>query len=132
MFNSIAEQKTYIRNYFASSFKKPENEPDSLDGCIENFLGPEILVHPLTRNLKLSDDERIRLEADLTYEELDVSLEGANCKSAAGIDGISTAFIKRFWYIFRAPLLKYANTAFTRGTLTQNFKTAIIKLRLTG
>jgi hypothetical protein len=110
------------------TFKKPENEPDSLDGCIEHFLGPDILAHPLTRNLKLSDNERIRLEEDLTYEELDISLEGANSKSAAGIDGISTSFIKRFWYIFRVPLLKYANTAFNSGTLTQNFKTAIIKL----
>jgi hypothetical protein len=95
-FNSIGEQKTYIRNFFANSFKKPENEPANLEGCIETFLGPEILDHPLTRILKLSDDERIRLEADLTADELDISLDGANCKSASGIDGISTSFIKRF------------------------------------
>ncbi len=127
-FNSTGEQKTYIRNFFANSFKKPENEPANLEGCIETFLGPEILDHPLTLILKLSDDERIRLEADLTADELDISLDGANCKSASGIDGISTAFIKRFWFIFRNPLLKYASTAFTRGSLTQSFKTAIIKL----
>jgi hypothetical protein len=59
-FNSICEQKAYIRDFFANSFKKPDNEQENLDCCTKTFLGPEILDHPLTRIHKLSDDERIR------------------------------------------------------------------------
>jgi hypothetical protein len=77
-----------------------------LEGCIENFLGIEILNHPVVRNLKLSENERLRLDGPISEFELETALEGANLKSAAGIDGINTAFIKRYWYIFKAPLLK--------------------------
>jgi hypothetical protein len=43
----------------------------------------------------------------------------------AGIDGINTAFIKRYWHIFKVP---YAAKAFEKKELTHSFKTAIIKL----
>jgi hypothetical protein len=104
MFDSTLRQKNYIREYFANSYKKPAHEPENLNGCIENFLGPEILNHPLTLNLKLNEAERNRLDRDISGEELDESLEGANLSSAAGIDGLSTKFIKRFRYIFKTPL----------------------------
>ncbi len=97
IFESTLRQKIFIREYFAKSYKKPLHEPENLNGCIENFLGPEILNHPLTQNLKLNEAERTRLDQDLTGEELDQSLEGANLSSAAGIDGLSTKFIKRYW-----------------------------------
>jgi hypothetical protein len=72
--------------------------------------------------------EKNILEEELSIEELDSSLDGANLQSAAGIDGISTKFIKRFWFIFRYPLYRYARVAFRKGALTQSFKSAIIKL----
>jgi len=127
-FNNAGDQRIFIYNHFADSFKKNPLEPDSLEGCIENFLGEDILNHPIVRNLKLSIDERTRLEGPVTDVELDIAIDGANAKSAAGIDGINTAFIKRYWYIFRAPLVKYAAKAFNRKALMHSFKTAIIKL----
>jgi hypothetical protein len=80
------------------------------------------------QNLKLNENEKIRLEQEISREELDLALEGANPSSAAGIDGISTKFIKRYWDIFREPLFKYARTVFAKGNLTRTFRTAIIKL----
>jgi len=103
-------QKIFIRDHFANSFKKPENEPENLEGCIERFLGEDILAHPLVRNMKLNEEERNTLENDLLLEELDNALDGANSNSAAGIDGINTRFIKQFWFILREPLQKYATT----------------------
>jgi hypothetical protein len=38
-FPTKESQKEFIRQHFKNSFKKPENEPDNLDGCIERFLG---------------------------------------------------------------------------------------------
>jgi hypothetical protein len=127
-FSNSTDQREFIYSHFVESFKKNPLEPDSLEGCIENFLGLEILIHPIVRNLKLSENERLRLDGPISEFELESALEGVNLKSAAGIDGINTAFIKRYWYIFKAPLLKYAAKVFEKKTLTQSFKTAIIKL----
>jgi hypothetical protein len=85
-------------------------------------------MHPLVENLKLNAIEKNRLDGEITLEELDFSLEGANLNSAAGLDGINTKFIRRYWSIFRAPLKRYADTVFLKGILTHSFKTAIIKL----
>jgi hypothetical protein len=45
-FNNSTDQREFIYNHFVDSFKKNPLEPDSLEGCIENFLGVEILNHP--------------------------------------------------------------------------------------
>ncbi len=44
------------------------------------------------------------------------------------MDGISTAFIKRFWYVFREPLARYSAEVFRKKQLTSSFKGSIIKL----
>jgi hypothetical protein len=101
-FANTQEQKQYIFNHFADSFKKDPNELESLKNCIQDFLGPEILAHPLITSLKLSHDEALSLEDDLTIAELDSAIEGANKNSGAGLDGLSTIFIVRGTGIFFA------------------------------
>jgi hypothetical protein len=51
-----------------------------------------------------------------------------NTKSAGGIDGISTLFLKKFWKFFRVPLFKYMQHVFETGNLTQSFNSAVIRL----
>jgi hypothetical protein len=48
--------------------------------------------------------------------------------SAPGIDGINMKFIKKFWYIFNIPLLRYTQRYFDKGELTRSFRTAIFKM----
>jgi hypothetical protein len=67
---------------------------------------------------------------EISIDQLDSALDGANPNSAAGIDGISTKFIKRYWQFFREPLHKCTVSVFRKGRLTRSFKTAIIKLIL--
>jgi len=55
-----------------------------------------LVDHPLILNLKLDENEKLRLDQEISRDELDIALAGANCKSAAGIDGISSKFIKRY------------------------------------
>jgi hypothetical protein len=64
----------------------------------------------------------------LTIQELDNALNKLNVKSAGGLDGIPTQFIKKFWLFLRQPLLKYAHHAFGTSTLSQSFNSAGIKL----
>jgi hypothetical protein len=63
--------------------------------------------HPAVVGCKLSEDERISLETDIMVEELDEAVAKCNSNSAPGIDGIGNRFIKKFWNLFRIPLLEY-------------------------
>jgi hypothetical protein len=114
--------------HYEKIYKKDSDEPESLEGYIENFLGPEILQNPVVQDSKLSVEKKGSLETPLTMEELNRALEGANGNSAPRIDGINTKFIKKFWYIFNIPLLRYAQRCFDKGELTRSFRTAILKM----
>jgi Reverse transcriptase (RNA-dependent DNA polymerase) len=90
------------------------------EGCIEDFLGPDILGNPVVRNSKISPE----LNA-----ELDKAIEVMCSKSAGGPDGLFLQkFCKKYWHIFRNPLCAYAKTCIDKGNLTPSFLTASIKL----
>ena len=83
----------------------------------------------VVKNLKLNDEEKEKLDSIITIEELDAALDRANSRSAAGLDGINTLFIKRFWAtVFRQPLHRYSLACFQEGRLTKSFRSAIVKL----
>jgi hypothetical protein len=67
------------------------------------------------------------MERDVTLEELDVSALQGN-RSAAGMDGLSNCFIKRYWTYFRVPLHRYLRRCFDISRLTDTFRTAKIKI----
>jgi Reverse transcriptase (RNA-dependent DNA polymerase) len=80
------------------------------------------------QGLKFSEQEKAKLEQPFSLDELDTSIKSANLNSAPGPDGVSNKFIVRYWSFFRAPLLKYANCCFEKGSLTDTFRSACIKL----
>jgi len=51
------ERKEYIREHFAKIYAKDPNEPDDLTGCIETFLGDDILNNPIVQSSRLSEAE---------------------------------------------------------------------------
>jgi hypothetical protein len=97
-------------------------------GSIEDFLGEDICAHPLVQGSKLSEDEKMRLEADLTLEELTKALGESNMRSAPGIDGFSNKFIHKFWYLLKHPLFNCCRDSLNDGTLIDSFATAQIKI----
>jgi hypothetical protein len=127
-FANDTDRKEYIREHLAKIYRKDPNEPEDLTGCIENFLGEEIVNNPVVAESKLSQDEKTTLDLPLSMEELNMAVEGANSSSAPGIDSFNTKFIKKFWYIFSIPLHRYAIKCFENGRLTKSFKTAVFKL----
>jgi hypothetical protein len=77
---------------------------------------------------KLTETEKSDLDCPLTIQELDKSIKKAKKNTAPGIDGVSNRFISRFWEFYRVPLHKYALRCFETGTLTDNFRSAKIRL----
>ncbi len=97
------------------------------DQSISNFLG-DISNRQEVLDSKLNQDERDRLEQELTPQEFDTAIEKATMNSAPGIDSISNRFVKKFWHVFRIPLFNYARYCFNKGILTENFRCAKIRL----
>ena len=102
---SAEDLGNYITNFYSSLFRFDEN----VQGEIQDFLGPDICQHPLVRGSILTQNEREKLDRELSPLELDKSLEQANTKSAPGVDGFSYIFIKKFWNIYRTPLYNCKN-----------------------
>ena len=97
---SQSELETYVTNFYQSLYRFD----DTVQGEIEDFLGPDILSHPLVRGSILTDEEKIKLDRELEITELDTALDQSNLKSSPGMDGFSYKYIKKFWNIYREPL----------------------------
>jgi Reverse transcriptase (RNA-dependent DNA polymerase) len=117
------ERNNYIRNYFKEIYAKKQGV-NPYRGCVEEFLGPDICNHPKVHNAKLRPDQKNLLDSPLTIQELD----GALVKMCVKSDGLSVKFIKKYWNVFRTPLLYYAHECADKGTLTHSFSTASIRL----
>jgi hypothetical protein len=127
-YNSPKSKTEGIVSYCENIYRKPTSDMTDYSRCIENFLGQDIVLHPIVRNSLLTSDERTLLDTPLTIDELDISIEKCNMRSAPGIDGFSNAFIKKYWQFFRLPLLNYATECFRKKKLNANFRSASIKL----
>jgi Reverse transcriptase (RNA-dependent DNA polymerase) len=121
------DRANYIFDKYQSLFRKEDTEPLPGD-AIESFLGPTILNNPIVRNSKLTQEESDTLDQPLTIIELDDAVKKCRNRSAPGADGFSNTFIKKIWNDLRYPLLNYALHCFNSGSLTQNFRSAKIKL----
>ncbi len=126
---STPEAKTEgIVSYYENIYCKPLSDLTDYSDSITHFLGHDIVTNPIVSSSMLTDEERISLDQPLTINELDLSMEKCNMRSAPGIDGFSNAFIKKYWHFFRTPLFNYATECFRKRQLTANFRSASIKL----
>jgi hypothetical protein len=117
------DRAQYISQFYENLYKRTETA-----GTIEDFLGPHICNSELVMNSKLTDEESANLDRPLMIEELDISLQNANFKSAPGEDKISNSFIKTFWSLLRVPLFGVATFGLENNNLPASFMTADIKL----
>jgi hypothetical protein len=125
-FASPTEQENYITNFYDTLYNKPIG-PEQDENCVYRFLD-DVADHPVVTNSKLSDQEKIELDADLHIDEFDEAVKEIKTNTSPGIDGISNRFIKKFWCFFRTPLYNYTRFCFDRGSLTENFRTAKVRL----
>jgi hypothetical protein len=126
-FRSDAELKEHIRNFYQKIYRKPESDNRIRDDSIKTFLGEEICNSRLVKDCIIPDHKAEQFEEFLSIEELDESASQGN-RSAAGMDGINNCFIKKFWHLLRIPLHRYTTCCHRKGSLTQSFRTASIKL----
>jgi hypothetical protein len=126
-FNSATDRKKFIVDFYANLYKKEPGEPESLAGCIEQFLGAEICNNKIVKESKIPANLARELDLPISLIELDESVKQGN-KSAAGMDGLSNCFIKKFWRFLRIPVHRYTTYCINNGSLTHTFRTAKIKI----
>jgi hypothetical protein len=127
-FTSANARTEYIRNFFQKIYKAPDPGDILDENCIQDFLGDEICANPIVTDSKLTNDESLFFEQELTVQELDAAIQQINSKSAGGSDGISTIFLRQYWSFFRKPFTLYANHCFGNGTISPMFNSASIRL----
>ena len=98
---SLDSLKNHVTNFYSELYRP---DPDT-GGSIEDFLGPAICNSPLVQGSILTEQEKIELDMPLSALELEKSLNSSNLKSAPGRDGYSYRIIKKFWPLFKKPLL---------------------------
>jgi hypothetical protein len=126
-FNNVADRRKYTVNFYANLYKKAEDEPEKLQGCIEQFLGAEICNSKIVRESKIPRNLSHELDQHISISELDESVKQGN-KSPAGMDGLSNCFIKKCWHFLRVPVHRYAIFCVASGSVTHTFRTAKIRI----
>ena len=112
---SQSDLEVYVTNFYQSLHRFD----DTVQGEMEDFLGPDILNHPLVHGSILTDDEKIKLDRELAITELDPALDQSNLKSSPGMEGFLYKYIKKIWRIYREPLYNYAKKSLEDQTLPQ-------------
>ena len=60
-FESECNRVNYIVDFYKKIYTKPSNEPDDLSGCINRFLGDEMINHPVVQHNILSESEEKKI-----------------------------------------------------------------------
>lgn len=126
-FTTGQEQEEHISNYYSNLYKEPFPNGGEREVRVGAFLGT-IAEDQRVKSLKLTENEKIRLDSDLTIGEFDNVVKSCKNTSAPGLDGFGYKFIKHFWKILRLALFNYANFSPEEGRLSATFKTAKFRL----
>jgi hypothetical protein len=98
-FETQLEREEFICGFYENIYSQNQGI-DLSDTVIEEFLGPEICNNVVTLNSKLLDVEKNIFEREISLQELDIAVQKLNEKSAGGLHGISSKFIKKILAVF--------------------------------
>jgi hypothetical protein len=128
VFRTGKERDDYIVNYFKNIYSIKPDTDTGLRGCIERFLGPEILNIPEVVNSKITGEQQLILDRDIEINELDLAIKKMKSKSVGGPDGIGVPVYKKFWPFLRHALLNYCSEMMRTENLSPSFLTSSIRL----
>jgi hypothetical protein len=114
----------YIGKFYSELYKQ---KLDQLFG-IEDFLTQEVCQTDWVMGKKLTEEESISLEGEVTLQELDMALNNSNFKSTSGWDGLGFKVFRKYWADLRILFKHMANETFTEGVLTETFRMGLIKI----
>jgi hypothetical protein len=123
-FNTDEDRQKHVRKFYEKLYKK------KLDRLlqVEDFLTNETLDQDWVRRRRLTEEEKMEIEGEVTLAELTESLDASNFHSSSGWDGISYKVIRKYWGLL-GPIMKVmTNEVIDTGELIETFKLGLIKL----
>ena len=115
-FNILSAQQRFNQELYTSRNKNENNSQ-----MIESFL--KDLNIP-----KLSDEQKVLCEGEITSEECALLLESFESNKPPGNDGIPIEFYRKFWPLISDPFIQCANECFEKGEMSCSQKQAVITL----
>jgi hypothetical protein len=122
VFKSNNERGKYIGKFYSELLKK---KLDRLM-AIEDFLTAECCGEDWVQQKKLTEEEKMELEGEVTLRELTDALDNSNFSSSSGWEGLSFKVIRKFWDQLGPLMLKMTKETFSTGELTETFKMGLI------
>lgn len=123
-FDSTIKRDKFIVKHFETKFSTPFTPSISLNDFFDN----NTINDPLLNSHKLSNDQRLELDKEISLSELDHSLKTSNKNSAPGPDGIPTSILFKFWKFLRIPMLRGFKTMVRKKKMTPLLRCSRIKL----
>lgn len=128
------------RNYVPSIIKLDGVSTESTTEVLDEFLkyyteliGTRTTCSPLDESVFdygpcLGDEERIRLDSDVSEDEIKAALFDIHDDKAPGPDGYSAHFFKKAWGIVGPLLIEAVMEFFSSGRLLRQWNTTILSL----
>ena len=123
--NLIQKRKGLIISDFYRTIYKKGNA-SNFD--IDHFLGPNISNSDYVRHKKLSEDQKLSSEYDISLFELDKAIEKARKGISPGCNGWSFNALNRLWAIFRIPTKRAFDFMVSQGFLEHSLKQVSVRL----
>ena len=123
--DSYTTDENEIVETFAKHFSNVYNdeliEEDTIDNSMEIFLDNVTLK-------KITTDESIFIDRDISIQEIKLALDGLNKKSSPGYDGLSMEFYCLFFNDIKELLFEYYQYCFLKGGLDEQTQLGLISL----
>jgi hypothetical protein len=74
-FESDTDRDRYIRSFYANIYSKKKTDTELSDTCIEDFLGADICRNPVVQQTKLTQEEQVFFEREITLQEYDAAIQ---------------------------------------------------------
>ena len=116
----ITDQKkilSAIETYYSNLFRSRDTELNNIK--IEDLFPNQDIN-------KLTDEQKLDLEGELTIKEIGVALKNMKNDKSPGLDGFTSEFFKFFWSKLKYFVLRCLNDSYRKGNLPQTLRTCVI------
>ena len=95
-FGTDKERQEFIVSYYENLYRLPPNQNNDITGCIEEFLGVDIVSSPMVSAMKISRDMAAQLDTEISLFELDKLLKRPVSKPLPDQTVSAIALLKNF------------------------------------
>ena len=125
----ITEQKAIewkVRCFYWKLYQEQNNEYNHIENSIRTH--QEEVLKYIKSIKKVNEDDRERMEAEITEEEVGRSLKNTRNNLSPGHGGFGSDFYKIFWYFLKTVVVNAIREIYISGELPDTLRLGVIAL----